>query len=82
MPTSATSSKANPPRKGRAKASDSATPVEPKPKPKPKRKSGGGRKPGAKAWNCAELLRLFWLIAELCPSIARDWIPLAERHFS
>ncbi|CUA67277.1 hypothetical protein RSOLAG22IIIB_13356 [Rhizoctonia solani] len=49
-------------------------------KPKSKRKNGGGHKPEAKSWISAKLLRLLWLIAELCPSIPCDWILLAERH--
>ncbi|CCO31947.1 hypothetical protein BN14_05999 [Rhizoctonia solani AG-1 IB] len=79
MPTSSALSKVKSPRKGRAKASASATLAEPKPHPV-KRKAGGGRKPGAKAWNVAEFLRLFWLIADRCPCIASDWISLAEQH--
>ncbi|CEL53672.1 hypothetical protein RSOLAG1IB_06527 [Rhizoctonia solani AG-1 IB] len=79
MPTSSTLSKVKSLRKGRAKASASATLAKPKPHPV-KRKAGGGRKPGAKAWNVAEFLRLFWLIADRCPRIASDWILLAEQH--
>ncbi|CCO34037.1 hypothetical protein BN14_08129 [Rhizoctonia solani AG-1 IB] len=79
MPMSSALSKVKSPRKGRAKASASATPAEPK-LHHVKRKASGGRKHGAKAWSVAEFLHLFWLIADRCLRIASNWNSLAEQH--